>query len=81
MTKTSSATDRGCRCGRPWRPVRYSNSGTTEVTLACPIAAHTWGANPHVWRWAVAGHEFVVTTKPAHAATGCCDIWDVRTAP
>lgn len=64
-----------CRCGQPWVSVHFGNSGTTEILRACPTVRAEWADVPTYTRGAsVPGHEFVVTTKPTHAATGCCNI-------
>lgn len=70
-----------CVCGATMVATRYSNSGTTYISEACPVLAELWGPDPHVWRRASPPHQFVCQTTAVHAATGCCDHRDVLTYP
>lgn len=55
-----------CRCGEKMLPVFIYNSGTTRITAVCPKTfTHPWAEN---------GHQYLVTTTPEHAATGCCNV-------
>lgn len=65
-----------CRCGRQFVETLIPNSGTTDVTEACPVwlqAQRTKG-----YYREVPGHQYVVATKDQHRATGCCDIRQVK---
>lgn len=70
-----------CACGLVMVPTRYSNSGTTYISYACPILVAKWGDDPYVWREAEPPHQFEVRTTGEHAATGCCDVRKVRVYP
>lgn len=65
---TGPAPRVGCRCGRWMIGAWQSNSGTTYIAGHCPEAEP----------YNRIGHQWLVRTKPEHAATGCCDTWEVR---
>lgn len=68
-----------CKCGLAWVSVWHENSGTTDVTLACPVIRDEWApGGPYGWRHEVPGHQYVITTTAQHAATRCCNVFSVQ---
>lgn len=68
---------RNCQCGAKMVPVHHNNSGTTQISYACPEV----GLDPdwRPWRPATHGHQYVIEARYDHDPNCCTITPEIRT--